>query len=115
MPQPTTTWRGHEEGRIKVSLVLTGRSLPAKAWLVESRREGASGLVSFTKWGSGGFRFSHRAYFTLEESWRPGIDHIGIVEGPEFCTVNPEHGGFEEGDSIVITNSYDYCAGLVQD
>jgi len=95
--------------------VQTDRSLPAKAWLVESEREGASGLVAYTKWGTGGYRYRHRAYFTLEVTWRPGVDHIGILKGAEFCTVNPEHGGYEDGDSFVITKTYDYCAGLVRD
>ena len=115
LPGPTTTWRGKEEGRVEVVIVQAGESLPEKAWLVESQPEAASGLVTFTKWGAGDFRYHERSYFTLEKSWRPDVDYIGIVKGAEFCTVNPEHGGYEDGDSIVITNSYDYCAGLVRD
>lgn len=115
LPEPTSTWRGREDGRVEVVVVHAGPNLPVKAWLVESGRDGASGLVTFTKWAATGYRYHQRSYFTLEETWRAGIDHIGILKDGQFCTANPDRGGYQDGDSIVYTTSYDYCAGLVRD
>jgi hypothetical protein len=112
---PTTTLRGQERGRVDVVMVHTKTELPDRAWLVESDAEEAEGLVIFTKWGAGDYRYHERSYFVFEEAWRAGVNHIGIVKGSEFCTVNPEHGAYSDGDSYVITRAYDYCAGLVQD
>ena len=115
LPKPTTTWRGHEDQRVKVTVTLSSAELPNEAWLVESAPEHATGLVIFTKWGAGSYRFHQRSYFRLEEKWRSGADHIGIIKANEFCTVNPEPGGFSDRDSFTTTYAYDYCAGLLHD
>lgn len=117
LPDEATTWRGHEEGRVKVQ-IRSLSPLPVKGWLAVSSREQATGVVGFTKWGSGGFRYKRRAYFQFRPKWEADVEYLGIVEtdkgSSEFCTVNPEHGGFQEGDTFVITHAYDYCARLVR-
>ena len=114
LPKPTTTWRGEEDGRVKVTVTISSPALPEKAWLVASEPDSATGLVIYTKWGEGAYRYHQRSYFILEETWRSGVDHIGIIENGEFCTVNPEHGGFSDGNSFTTTYAYDYCAALAR-
>lgn len=119
LPHGAVTWRGHTDGRIKVQVASLSAALPAQGWLVESERDQATGFVSFTKWGSGNFRYKKQAYFQVRDKWEPEVVYIGRFEtkngSSEFCAVNPEHGGFQEGDTVVITNSYDYCARLTRE
>jgi len=119
LPPGAVTWRGHADGRIKVQVASFSAVLPAQGWLVESERDQATGFVDFTKWGSGSFRYKKQAYFKVKDKWDPEIVYIGRFETKdgfsEFCAVNPEHGGFQEGDTFVITNSYDYCARLTRE
>ncbi len=115
LPTDAVTWRGHTDGQIKVQ-VSSSSALPAQGWLVESDQDQATGFVSFTKWGSGSFRYKKQAYFLVKDKWEPEVVYLGRLEtregSSEFCAINPEHGGLQEGDTIVITNSYDYCARL---
>lgn len=115
LPHDAVTWHGYTEGRIKVRLSLVS-TLPVQGWLVESEPEQASGFISFTKWGSARFRYKKRAYFRLKDKWEAGADYLGRMEtrdgSSEFCTANPEHGGYQEGNKFVTTTSYDYCAWL---
>jgi len=118
LPIGAVTWHGHTDGRIKAQVALFSAALPPQGWLVESERNQATGFVSFTKWGSGSFRYKKQAYFQVKDEWEPEVVYIGRFETKdgfnEFCAVNPEHGGFQEGDTYVITNSYDYCARLTR-
>ncbi|MGH8079101.1 MAG: hypothetical protein ACREP7_00910 [Lysobacter sp.] len=119
LPQAETTqWRGHTKGRIKARIVYSRSELPTEGWIVESQPEQASGWVAFTKWKASGFRVSKRSYFQVREKFEVDASRIGRFESKdgfnEFCAVNPEHGGYQEGDRIVITNSYDYCARLTR-
>lgn len=118
IPHGAVTWHGFTDGRIKVQVASFSAALPSQGWLVESDRDKAIGFISFTKWGSGSFRYKKQAYFTVKDKWEPEAVYIGRFEAKdglsEFCAVNPEHGWFEEGDTFVITNSYDYCARLTR-
>ena len=118
LPHGAVGWRGHTDARIKVQVTSFAAALPTQGWLVESERDHATGFVSFTKLGSGSFRYKKQAYFQVREKWEPDVVYIGRFETKdgfsEFCAVNPEHGGFQEGDTIVITSSYDYCARLTR-
>ncbi len=119
LPHGAVTWRGHTDGQIKVQVASFSATLPAQGWLVESERDKATGFVSFTKRGSGSFRYKEQAYFRVKDKWEPEVVYIGRFEtkdgSSEFCAVSPEHGGFHEGDTFVITNSYDYCARLTRE
>ena len=118
LPHGAVTWHGHTDPRIKVQ-VASLSALPAQGWLVESERDQATGFISFAKWGPGNFRYRKQTYFQIKDKWEPDVIHIGRFEtkngSSEFCAVNPQHGGFQEGDTFVITNSYDYCARLARD
>lgn len=107
------------EGRIKVRVASFSAALPAQGWLVESALDQATGFVGFTKWDAGSFRYTKQAYFQVKDKWEPEVDYVGRFQtkdgSSEFGAVNPEHGGFREGDTFVITHAYDYCARLTRD
>ena len=109
-------WHGRAEGRVEVWLHSANDS-PGVGWLVKSDETGAAGFVRYKKWWPGDM-YSYAAPFVVETAWREGVDHIGLIKangsGVEFCTLNPEHGAFIYGDSIVHTYSWDYCAQLTR-
>lgn len=114
----SAAWRGQTEGRIKVQVISFSATHPAEGWLVEADQGQAVGFIRFTKQGSGSFRYKKQAFFKVDDKWDPAIVYIGRFESKdgsiEFCAINPEHGGFHEGDTFIITNTYDYCARLVR-
>jgi len=118
MPHGSAKWRGHTAGRIKAQVTASSATLPTQGWLVESQRDQATGFVSYIKWGSAGFRYKKQAYFQVRDKWEPDAVYLGRFEtrdgSSELCVVNPEHGGFQESNTIVITNSYDYCVRLTR-
>ena len=118
LPQGGTKWQGYTAGRIKALVISSSNSPPSKGWLVESNRAQADGYFSYTKWGNGDFRYSKRAYFKVVSKWSPDDHYLGLFQDRngsiEFCVVNPEHGGYQEGNTFVFTYPYDYCAPLVR-
>jgi hypothetical protein len=118
MPHGSAQWQGHAVGRIKAQVSSSSATLPTQGWLIESQRDQAAGFVSYTKWGSAGFRYKKQAYFQVREKWEPDVVYLGRLEtrdgSSELCVANPEHGGFQEGNTIVITKSYDYCVRLTR-
>jgi hypothetical protein len=119
LPQGGVKWHAYTAGRIKAFVISSSKSPPGKGWLVESARAQADGYFSYTKLGSGDFRYSKRAYFKTIEKWSPDANYLGLFQdrngSTEFCVVNPEHGGYQEGNTFVITSPYDYCATLVRE
>lgn len=110
------TWRGHTPGRINAKIVSYWPGMPTQGWLVASERDHATGHLSYTKWGQGGYRYRTGDYFQIRQQWDPAETHLGHLETKdglgELCVVNPVHGGFQEGATFVITNAYDYCVRL---
>lgn len=111
-------WRGHSAGKVKVRLHYRSPILPEHGWLVKSSDLNSSGTVRFTKWGTPNYKYQEDAFFVVEEVWRADAEHLGLLQirdgATEFCTLNPEHGAYLDGDSIVHTRSWDYCARLLR-
>ncbi len=110
-------WRGHSAGVLKVALHYMDEQLPERGWLVESAASDSAGRVRFTKWAGATYRYRNDGFFVVETKWRAGVAYLGLLQTrdggvPEFCTLNPEHGAYMEGDRIVHTYSWDYCAPL---
>lgn len=109
-------WRGHSAGVVKVALHYVGESLPERGWLVEAAASDSVGRVRFTKWSGATYRYRKDGFFVVETKWRADVAYLGLLQTrdgiPEFCTLNPEHGAYMEGDRIVHTYSWDYCATL---
>ncbi|MGH8037540.1 MAG: hypothetical protein ACREPD_07340 [Stenotrophomonas sp.] len=118
LPPDAVTWRGHAPGRVKAKVTLFSPALPAQGWLVESEPDQAAGYLSYTKWGPSGERYWAKAYFQVRQAWEPEAEYLGRFETKdgfsELCVGNPVHGGFQEGDTYVFTNAYDYCARLAR-
>lgn len=116
VPQGSTEWRGHTAGQLKASLTTSSATLPSRAWVVKSEPERADGHLTYTKWISAGERYQKEAYFQFQEKSSPESEDLGLLQIKDgiaqFCVVNPEHGGFFEGDNYVFTHSFDYCARL---
>lgn len=96
-------------------MLIDQKRLPI-GWLTESSEEGASGYVEYTKWGASGYKFREKGYFSVRKECEGEGHDYGLIEevngSARFCTLNPEHGAYVDGNTVVHTYHWDYCAPL---
>ena len=115
LPPGSSEWTGRSEQVLARVVWFNGGPLHDR-WLQASSKQEADGYVSYTKWGDAGYKYSAKGYFVERTECDPEANDYGLIQvragTTEFCTLNPEHGGFAEGNTFVITNSWDYCTRI---
>jgi hypothetical protein len=116
LPAATELWEGKTAGVVAVSIRLPAGESPPAGWLHRAEPGESQGFVEFTKWDTSRNRYEANGHFRIEPKWDPNARRLGLLERKggklRFCALNPEHGGFSEGSTVVHTYSWDYCAEL---
>lgn len=109
-------WHGRTPGVVEADLRHAAAQLPEQGWLAKTARGHSDGYLRYDAWRSGTHAHGDQGNYRVRKQQNRDEAYYGVLQirdgVPEFCTLNPQLSGFNDGNQFVTVQTWDYCTPL---